>query len=192
MCSPSSMRCAGMTICFFIMSANAITAPSGSRFMTSSMILWYAISCRPSSAAIKPQIFASCSSPVLERESRGVPVRDLRRPLLERRVHEPQVRVVLRLRVHPGADEVLNRRLDRLHVHLAGEVEVLVHEVSVAVLLRGPHPRPLPPRGRVRARLILRPFQRVEHVHVRRKRLLGDHVADEDDEVVVREGARAL
>jgi hypothetical protein len=52
-----------MTICFFIMSANAITAPSGSRFMTSSMILWYAISCRPSSAAIKPQIFASCSSP---------------------------------------------------------------------------------------------------------------------------------
>ena len=129
---------------------------------------------------------------VLLGEPRRVPVRDLRRPLLERRVHEPQVRIVLRLRVHPGADEVLNRRLDRLHVHLAGEVEVLVHEVSVAVLLRGPHPRPLPPRGRVRARLILRPFQRVEHVHVRRKRLLGDHVADEDDEVVVREGARAL
>ena len=52
-----------MTICFFIMSANARTAPSGSRFMTSSMMRWYAISWRPSSAAMMPQILPSVSSP---------------------------------------------------------------------------------------------------------------------------------
>mmetsp|Transcript_23592 Transcript_23592/g.57819 ORF Transcript_23592/g.57819 Transcript_23592/m.57819 type:complete len:203 (-) Transcript_23592:649-1257(-) len=55
--------CAGITICFFIMSAKAITAPSGSRSITSSMMRWYAISCRPSSAAIMPQILPSISSP---------------------------------------------------------------------------------------------------------------------------------
>jgi hypothetical protein len=37
-CLPSSIKCAGMTICFFIMSANARVAPSGSCSKMASMI----------------------------------------------------------------------------------------------------------------------------------------------------------
>eukprot|EP00955_Chlamydomonas_euryale_P000563 6281-Chlamydomonas_euryale.AAC.9 len=45
------------------MSANAIMEPLGSRSKSASMMRWYAISWRPSSDAIDPQILASVSSP---------------------------------------------------------------------------------------------------------------------------------
>ena len=50
--------------------------------------------------------------------------------LLERGVHKPEVRVVLGLWRHAAADQVLNRHLDRAHVHAAAQVQVLVQEVT--------------------------------------------------------------
>mmetsp|Transcript_8855 Transcript_8855/g.28520 ORF Transcript_8855/g.28520 Transcript_8855/m.28520 type:complete len:201 (+) Transcript_8855:361-963(+) len=104
----------------------------------------------------------------LQRHSRGVPVRNLRRSLLKRRVYETQIRIVVRLRVHPASNQILNSRLDRFHVALTSHPHVLVHQITVSVLFRGPLSRPLRPRRPVRARGILRLFQRVQHVHVRR------------------------
>jgi hypothetical protein len=62
----------------------------------------------------------------------------------------------------------------------------------VAVLLSDPRARPLAPRRRRRARLVAHAVERVDHRHVRRQRLLRDHVADQRDVVGVRELARAL
>ena len=122
---------------------------------------------------------------VLLGEPRGVPVRDLRRAFLEGGVHESEVRVVIRLGVHAGADEVLDGGLDGLHGNLPRHPHVLVHEISVAVLLGGPLAGPLGPRGAVRAGVVLGALEGVEHVHVRGERLLRDHVTDEHHKVIV-------
>jgi hypothetical protein len=151
-------------------------------------------------------------------EPRGVAVRDGRRALLEARVHEAQVRVVLRSRVlkfetvsrrwalrdpgnqmvatdayHAGADEVLDGLLDHAHVDAAGEVHVLAEDVSVAVLLGGPGARPDRPGACAGAGLVADAVERVDHGLVRGQRLLRDHVAHQHDEVLVGQprGARA-
>ena len=95
---------------------------------------------------------------------------------------------------HSAADEVLDGLLDLAHVDPAGEEEVLVHEVAVAVLLGGPGPGPDGPAGGAGAGLVAdAAVEGVEHGLVGRERLLGDHVADEADQVVVGDlaGARA-
>ena len=87
---------------------------------------------------------------------------------------------------HSAADEVLDGLLDLAHVDPAGEEEVLVHEVAVAVLLGGPGPGPDGPAGGAGAGLVAdAAVEGVEHGLVGRERLLGDHVADEADQVVV-------
>ena len=58
---------------------------------------------------------------------------DLRCPFLEGGVHETEVWVVLGLRGHARPDEVLDGHLDGLHVNAAGEVKVLVQEITCRV-----------------------------------------------------------
>ncbi|BAS75558.1 Os01g0880850, partial [Oryza sativa Japonica Group] len=130
--------------------------------------------------------------PVRPGEARRVPVRHGRRALLEAGVHEPQVRVVLHS-YHAGADEVLDGLLDHAHVDAAGEVHVLAEDVAVAVLLGGPGARPDGPGAGAGAGLVADAVERVDHGLVRRQRLLGNHVPDQHDEVLVGEprGARA-
>mmetsp|Transcript_11276 Transcript_11276/g.33885 ORF Transcript_11276/g.33885 Transcript_11276/m.33885 type:complete len:452 (-) Transcript_11276:226-1581(-) len=128
----------------------------------------------------------------LLRMTRSRAVTDLRGPLLEGGVDEAQVRVVLRLRVHTAADEVLNRDLNCLHVDLAGEIHVLVHGVAVPVLLRRPGACPSAPGGWRSARLVADAIQGVEHGHIGGQRLLRDHVSRQHHPVVVRQALCAL
>ena len=60
------------------------------------------------------------------------------------------------------------------------------------VLLGRPRARPAGPGRGGRARLVPDAVEGVEHRHVGRQGLLGDHVADEHDEVVVGELVGAL
>mmetsp|Transcript_9910 Transcript_9910/g.22413 ORF Transcript_9910/g.22413 Transcript_9910/m.22413 type:complete len:412 (+) Transcript_9910:1150-2385(+) len=126
------------------------------------------------------------------RMARGVSVRDPRRTLLEASVNEAQVRVVLRLRVHAASNEVLDRHLHLPHVHASCQPEVFVQKVAVTVLLGRPCSRPRRPRRSGGTRLVTHTIERVQHRHVRRKRLLRDHVADDRHKVVVGQALRTL
>lgn len=111
---------------------------------------------------------------------------------LERGVDEPQIGVVLKAGVHPRADEPLHRALDCAPVDTPRQPEVLVERVAVAVLLGDPRARPAAPGRGVAAGLVAHAVERVDHRHVGRQRLLGDHVADQSDVVGVGELAGAL
>ena len=112
-------------------------------------------------------------------------MRNLGLALLEGRIYEPEVWIVLRFGVHPGPDEALNGDLHGLHVDTARQPKVLIHGVAVSVLLRGPLPRPLGPGRARRARLVPNAVEGIQHGHVGRQCLLRDHVTHETDEVVV-------
>jgi hypothetical protein len=80
--------------------------------------------------------------------------------------------------------------LDLAHVDAAGEVEVAVEEVAVAVLLGGPAahpPRPGQPAG---ARGVAEALGAVAHALVRGQRLLRDHVAHQAHQHVVGQARR--
>lgn len=62
---------------------------------------------------------------------------------------------------------------------------------TVSIFLGRPLAGPLRPRRRGGTGLVTDAVERVEHRHVRRQALLRDHVADERDEVVVRQVVRA-
>mmetsp|Transcript_2819 Transcript_2819/g.8419 ORF Transcript_2819/g.8419 Transcript_2819/m.8419 type:complete len:209 (-) Transcript_2819:397-1023(-) len=119
------------------------------------------------------------------RQARRRAVGHLGRPLLERRVDQAPVRVMIRLNVHPAPDQSLNSTFYCPHVYPARQVQVLVEQVAVAILLRRPLPRPSRVRGRRRTRLVTNPIQGVKLRHVRRQRLLGDHIADQDHQNVI-------
>ena len=174
-----------MTICFFIMSANASTAPSASRFITSSMMRWYAISCRPSSAAMMPQILASCSSPCSLANLAVFPCEIFVARSWKDVYTNPRYGLFsvlgfmpapMRFWIVVSTGFIATRPVSHRYLFI---------KVAVSVLLGGPRARPARPRASVRARLVLGALQRVEHVHVRGKRLLGDHVPDQHDQVVV-------
>ena len=56
---------------------------------------------------------------------------------------------------HSISHEVLDRPLNRPHVHPAGEPQVLVEQVAVPVLLRGPRAVPHGPGASAGARVVL-------------------------------------
>lgn len=64
-------------------------------------------------------------------EAGDVLVGDLGGALLEGGVDEALVGVLLDLGVEPVGDEVLDRHLDRAHVHAARQVQVAVQQVPV-------------------------------------------------------------
>jgi hypothetical protein len=98
-------------------------------------------------------------------------------PLLEGRVDEAEVGVVLRLGVHPTADQILDGDLHGLHVNTTCKVDVLVHQVAVPVLLCSPRARPVRPGRLCSASLIAHTVQGVQHGHVCWQRLLRDQIA---------------
>ena len=129
---------------------------------------------------------------VVARDLADVPVGDLRGSFLEGGVEESSVGVLLGSGVESRRDEVLDGDLDGSEVALAGQVEVLVEEVAVAVLLGGPPARPSRPRAVGRAGGVVAPLESVQERLVGREGLLRDHVADEDDEQIVGASLRGL
>ncbi|WVZ57294.1 LOW QUALITY PROTEIN: hypothetical protein U9M48_007699 [Paspalum notatum var. saurae] len=113
---------------------------------------------------------------VLRREARRVGVRDEGGALLERAVDQ--------------AVEVVGGELDLAHVDAAGEVEVAVEEVAVAVLLGGPAADPARPGERAGAGGVADAVDAVAHALVRGQRLLRHHVAHQAHEDVVGQARR--
>mmetsp|Transcript_36501 Transcript_36501/g.87028 ORF Transcript_36501/g.87028 Transcript_36501/m.87028 type:complete len:254 (-) Transcript_36501:557-1318(-) len=129
---------------------------------------------------------------VLAGDPADVSVGDLRGALLEGRVEKSSVEVLLGSGVESRRDEVLDGDLDGPEVALAGQVEVLVEEVAVAVLLGSPSARPSRPRAVGCAGRVVAPLEGVQERLVGREGLLRDHVADEDDEQIVGTSLRGL
>ena len=119
-----------------------------------------------------------------------VAVRDARRTLLERRVDEEVVGIGLALRVEAVGDEVMDRPFHRAHVDAAGESQVRVQQIAMAVLLGGPAAEPSGPRRRAGPFLVA--DQPVERDRIAGQRFFGDHVADQDDEQIVGHRLRPL
>ena len=114
-------------------------------------------------------------------------MRDPRGPLLERRVDQAVIRIIADLRIKAVPDEVLRRPLDRLHVHAAREVEILVEKFSVAMLFRRPASGPQRPGIVTGSRLVLEGVGTVKPGLVRRQRLFGDDIAHQHDQQFIGE-----
>ena len=135
--------------------------------------------------------FAQILVPNLAGELTHVAVADLGGTLLEGGVNEATVRVLLCSWVEAGRDEMLDGDLDGAHVAPAAEVQVLVEEVAVAVLLGGPAAAPSGP-GRVGSTGgIIASLEGVEKGLIGGEGLLCYHVANQNNENVVR-NARGL
>lgn len=119
-----------------------------------------------------------------------VAVGDFGGAFLEGGVDEAVVGVGVGLGVEAVGDEVVDGDFNGTHVDAAGEAEVGVEEVAVAVFLGGPAAEPDGPGGGVVAFVILGDV--VEGDGIAGEGLFGDHVADEDDEEFVGDFAGAL
>ena len=119
-----------------------------------------------------------------------VAVRQARGALLKRGVDEEAVGIGLGLRIEAVGDEAVDRPFHGAHVHAAGETEVGVQQIAVAVFLCGPATKPSCPGSRAGALVVL--DQSVERDRVAGQRFFGDHVAHEDDQQLVGDGLGCL
>jgi len=126
-------------------------------------------------------------SSVLLGQFPNISVRDFCGSFLKGGVKKSSVWIFLGSGVEAIRDEVLDGDLDRAHVALAGEVEVLVEKISVAIFFRGPPSRPAGPRGFSGTGGIVAALEGVEEGLVGGESFFRDHVADEDDEDFVRD-----
>mmetsp|Transcript_16540 Transcript_16540/g.47483 ORF Transcript_16540/g.47483 Transcript_16540/m.47483 type:complete len:383 (+) Transcript_16540:161-1309(+) len=121
----------------------------------------------------------------------NVAVADLGGALLEGGVDEATVGVLLCSWVEAGSDEMLNGNLDGAHVAAAAKVQVLIEEITVAVLLGGPAAAPTGPGRVARAGRIIASLEGVQEGLIGGEGLLCYHIANQHNEDIVRH-ARGL
>jgi hypothetical protein len=84
---------------------------------------------------------------------------------------------------------VLNGDFDGSHVAASSEVEILVKQVTVAVLLRGPAAAPASPGGICIASRIITSFKGIEKGLVGWESFFCNHVADQDNQEFIRDSS---
>ena len=115
-----------------------------------------------------------------------VAVRQARGALLKRGVHEEAVGIGPGLRIEAVGHEAVDGPFHGAHVHAAGETEIGVQQIAVAIFFGGPATKPARPWSRAGALVVL--DQPVERNRVTGERLFGDHVAHQDDQQLVGDG----
>src|ERR1041385_436025 len=126
------------------------------------------------------------------RESSHVTVRYFCGPLLKRCIDESEIGVGLSLRIETVPDEILNRNLHCTHIDSAGKIEVAVQKIAMTVFLRRPAPTPLSPPAVAGTAGVGNALQPVEPCLITWQRLLCNHVANENNEKIIRNCFRTI
>mmetsp|Transcript_10911 Transcript_10911/g.14631 ORF Transcript_10911/g.14631 Transcript_10911/m.14631 type:complete len:214 (-) Transcript_10911:546-1187(-) len=109
-----------------------------------------------------------------------VAMRYFGRTLLEGSVNKSSVRVLLSTRVEAAGDEVLNGDLNTSHVTPTTKVKVLIQEITVSVLLRGPTPAPTGPWRFCGACGVITTLESIQKCLICGKCFFSYHISDKD------------